>query len=313
MSSTGPLRNTDVDRLVLEYLRKRKWVKRSRIHPAKRRCMIQPSHPAAACLPLTPARLGCPPRVFPRSFKEAEKVLQLEMKEAVPEQEVLVQSWLGQGQGEAVVERLLFATAGGGDPAELAASFERLATWVDNSLDLYKVSGSWPGLPGTGRWGVCVLCSVWSGGVRPRACCGSPRILLHGWLCLLQQHCPALLLPLLRPTLVCPARCPCCAAGAVARAVPSLCPHIPGPHRVGRLRRGAAADGSAAVAVPGCRCRGLHSAGTGGGEGWGPSTRLRAPKPYRPPQRGAACPGRSCRQTAGLPSVPGPRIQLGHR
>lgn len=79
------------------------------------------------------------------SFKEAEKVLQLEMKEAVPEQEVLVQSWLGQGQGEAVVERLLFATAGGGDPAELAAGFERLATWVDNSLDLYKarVWGCW--------------------------------------------------------------------------------------------------------------------------------------------------------------------------
>ncbi|EFN55699.1 hypothetical protein CHLNCDRAFT_133982 [Chlorella variabilis] len=90
----GPLRKTDIDRLVLEYLRK-------------------------------------------RNFKEAEKVLELEMKESIPAGELLVQSWLGWG-GEGVEERLLFATAGEGDPAELVQAFDRLAAWVDNSLDIYN-------------------------------------------------------------------------------------------------------------------------------------------------------------------------------
>jgi transcription initiation factor TFIID subunit 5 len=84
--------------------------------------------------------------MLPCSFKEAEKVLELEMKEAVPQQELLLQHWLGPGRGGAalagesdgVVEGLLFATAGGGDPAELVLAFDRLAAWVDRSLDLYR-------------------------------------------------------------------------------------------------------------------------------------------------------------------------------
>ncbi|KAI3425901.1 hypothetical protein D9Q98_007874 [Chlorella vulgaris] len=95
MSSSGPLRNTDVDKLVLQYLRK-------------------------------------------RNFKEAEKVLELEIKESVPATDQLAQSWLGRGGEEGVVEGLLFATSAEGDPAELVAAFDRLAAWVDNSLDLYK-------------------------------------------------------------------------------------------------------------------------------------------------------------------------------
>lgn len=43
--------------------------------------------------------------------------------------------------GDGVVEGLLFATAGEGDPAELVQAFDRLAAWVDRSLDLYKVRG----------------------------------------------------------------------------------------------------------------------------------------------------------------------------
>ncbi|KAL4432555.1 hypothetical protein ABPG77_000492 [Micractinium sp. CCAP 211/92] len=80
-----------------------------------------------------------------RNFKEAEKVLELEMKEAVPEQNLLIQSWLGgrrgsgaPGESDGVVEGLLFATAADGDPEELVAAFDRLAAWVDNSLEIYK-------------------------------------------------------------------------------------------------------------------------------------------------------------------------------
>jgi len=50
---------------------------------------------------------------------EAEKVLELEMKESAPTGEVIAQQWLGGRGGEGVEEGLLFATAGEGDPAEL--------------------------------------------------------------------------------------------------------------------------------------------------------------------------------------------------
>lgn len=75
------------------------------------------------------------------------------MKEATPAGELLVQSWLGPrgggggaaGEADGVVEGVLFATAGGNDPEELVASFDRLAAWVDHSLDLYKVCVVWAG------------------------------------------------------------------------------------------------------------------------------------------------------------------------
>lgn len=70
------------------------------------------------------------------------------MKEAVPAGDLLVQSWLGGRAGggrTGVEEGLLFATAAGGDPAELVAAFDRLAAWVDRSLDLYKVGAGPPG------------------------------------------------------------------------------------------------------------------------------------------------------------------------
>lgn len=112
---------------------------------------IQPAAPRFAAL------LWC-------SFKEAEKVLELEMKESIPAGELLVQSWLGWG-GEGVEERLLFATAGEGDPAELVQAFDRLAAWVDNSLDIYNVgaaAGGWQrqecsiaGQPAAAALGVC--------------------------------------------------------------------------------------------------------------------------------------------------------------
>ena len=71
------------------------------------------------------------------------------MKEAVPQQELLMQHWLGPprggaggaapaGESDGVVGGLLFATAGGGDPGELVLAFDRLAAWVDRSLDLYR-------------------------------------------------------------------------------------------------------------------------------------------------------------------------------
>lgn len=71
-------------------------------------------------------------------------MLELEIKESVPATDQLAQSWLGRGGEEGVVEGLLFATSAEGDPAELVAAFDRLAAWVDNSLDLYKVS-EWSG------------------------------------------------------------------------------------------------------------------------------------------------------------------------
>lgn len=79
------------------------------------------------------------------------------MKEAVPEQNLLIQSWLGgrrgsaAGESDGVVEGLLFATAADGDPEELVAAFDRLAAWVDNSLDIYKVHCCWGVGVGGGR------------------------------------------------------------------------------------------------------------------------------------------------------------------
>lgn len=61
------------------------------------------------------------------------------MKASVPVGELLVQHWLGGGE-----EGILFATAGEGDPACLVQAFDRLAAWVDHSLDLYKVRECMP-------------------------------------------------------------------------------------------------------------------------------------------------------------------------
>ncbi len=98
------------------------------------------------CCRLLPTAFCPAPLLLIPSFKEAEKVLELEMKEAVPEQNLLIQSWLGgrrgsgaPGESDGVVEGLLFATAADGDPEELVAAFDRLAAWVDNSLEIYKV------------------------------------------------------------------------------------------------------------------------------------------------------------------------------
>lgn len=94
------------------------------------------------------------------------------MKEAVPEQDLLIQSWLGgrrgggaAGESDGVVEGLLFATAADGDPEELVAAFDRLAAWVDNSLDIYKVrrGGRRGGRGGAASAAVAAL-------VAPRVC-----------------------------------------------------------------------------------------------------------------------------------------------
>ena len=100
------------------------------------------------------------------------------MKEAVPAGELLVQSWLGGPQkATGVEEGLLFATAAGGDPGELVAAFDRLAAWVDRSLDLYKVgAGGWWVL-GEGWWITRYR--------RSRQLCGCPPV----------SHCDSLALP----------------------------------------------------------------------------------------------------------------------
>ncbi|GAB4823536.1 hypothetical protein N2152v2_010582 [Parachlorella kessleri] len=92
MSSANPLKDADIDRLVLQYLRKRK-------------------------------------------FSEAEKVLQLELKEQGA-QPMALQHLLDSEDG--VIENLLFNTEADGEPAAYLRAFDRLATWVDNSLDLYR-------------------------------------------------------------------------------------------------------------------------------------------------------------------------------
>ena len=76
-----------------------------------------PPPPAAAAAAAARALPGTLPLLC--SFKEAEKVLELEMKEAAPTGEVIAQQWLGGRGGEGVEEGLLFATAGEGDPAGL--------------------------------------------------------------------------------------------------------------------------------------------------------------------------------------------------
>ena len=64
-------------------------------------------------------------------------MLQLEIKEAGAEEMALAQLLDSE---DGVVENLLFSTAAEGDPAAYAAAYDRLAAWVDSSLDLYRVS-----------------------------------------------------------------------------------------------------------------------------------------------------------------------------
>lgn len=100
--------------------------------PARRRPSFSPAWPA--------------PRP-PCSFTEAERVLQLEIKEAGA-QDMALQQLLDSEDG--VIENLLFSTVADGDLAAYVHAYDRLAAWVDSSLDLYRVRrgrGGWWGQP----------------------------------------------------------------------------------------------------------------------------------------------------------------------
>eukprot|EP00887_Chlorella_sp_A99_P008015 scaffold12.g8015.t1 len=73
-----------------------------------------------------------------RNFTEAGKVLELEIRESrsTGTAAMALQHWLDVDSG--VVDNLVFGAAAEGDPAAYVQSFERLAAWVDGSLDLYK-------------------------------------------------------------------------------------------------------------------------------------------------------------------------------
>lgn len=66
-------------------------------------------------------------------------MLQLEIREAGGAEEMALQQLLDAEDG--VVENLLFSTEAEGEPAAYVAGYDRLAAWVDASLDLYRVGG----------------------------------------------------------------------------------------------------------------------------------------------------------------------------
>ena len=68
-------------------------------------------------------------------------MLQLELKEQGA-QPMALQHLLDSEDG--VIENLLFNTEAEGKPAAYLQAFDRLATWVDNSLDLYRVGDRTP-------------------------------------------------------------------------------------------------------------------------------------------------------------------------
>jgi hypothetical protein len=81
----------------------------------------------------------CPPTTPPRRFSEAEKVLQLELEASAPPQDMSLHQWVLTDAD--LVPNILLAATADGDPAAYVSSFEKLAGWVDGSLDLYKVCG----------------------------------------------------------------------------------------------------------------------------------------------------------------------------
>jgi len=75
-------------------------------------------------------------------LNEALKVLELEL--AAKGQEhgaAAITSVLGD-VGDVSVEGVLLATAGDGDPAAYVTEYSKLHTWVDRSLDIYRVRRS---------------------------------------------------------------------------------------------------------------------------------------------------------------------------
>ncbi len=86
-------------------------------------------------------------------------MLQLELKEAGAG-DMALQHLLDSEDG--VIENLLFSTAAEGEPTAYLQAFDRLAAWVDNSLDLYRV----------GRGSLCVNCR--------RTCSTTRRLRLLG-------------------------------------------------------------------------------------------------------------------------------------
>ncbi len=72
----------------------------------------------------------------PRSFKEAQQAFKKESY--VNEQEGMAAS-LDSERG--FVDNLLYHAAADADPGRYLRDYDRLAVWVDNCLDMYKVGG----------------------------------------------------------------------------------------------------------------------------------------------------------------------------
>lgn len=99
---------------------------------------------------------------------------------------------------------------------------------------------------------------------------------------------------------------PCAlAAGAVTGALPHLCSRLPGADRAGGERRGAAADGRAAAAIPGRRRGRLLAAGSGGRQGCG---RVAARRPS-----GGVWASRVPQALSGRRLFLGPQMRMAHR
>lgn len=78
-----------------------------------------------------------------RRYDNAQRVLQAEAPALQGEAGTMAASLAPQRDPErGLVSDLLFYLVAEGDSAHLAKSFDRLAAWVDTSLDMYRVR--WP-------------------------------------------------------------------------------------------------------------------------------------------------------------------------
>ena len=111
------MQDSDIDKLVLEYCKKRGCVQARQLS-----------------LPGTSA-YSDQAWVYLCSFKQTEALLR---QEAGVESMALSTQRL-HINNKGIVENVLYSLADS-NPKQYANSFDKLATWVDNSLDLYRVS-----------------------------------------------------------------------------------------------------------------------------------------------------------------------------
>jgi hypothetical protein len=78
------------------------------------------------------------PPCYPCRYKDAEKSFRTDAKLQEEEEEVSLSHHVDPDQG--LVQGLLFSYAAENEPEVYVKQFDQFAGWVDNSLDLYRVS-----------------------------------------------------------------------------------------------------------------------------------------------------------------------------